>query len=182
MELVGQRCKEIIENLLGFSRRPDPSEASKVDLREVIRQALKITELQARSLGVTVEMRWPESPVCVLGHFNLLAQAISHILQNSFEAVSEKLTKSRGFKGEIKIELRQKNDRISLEISDNGVGISPELQNKILNPLFSTKTRERNTGLGLTLAYKIVDEHQGQLEIFSQPKMGTTVKIAFVAV
>src|SRR5690606_14249193 len=116
MENAGHRCKEIVENLLGFSRRPDPSDAVDVDLREVLRQALKITELQARSLGVTVEMHWPDAPVCVLGHFNLLAQAISHILQNGFEAVSEKLTEHPRFKSRIQIDLRQKNDRIHLTI------------------------------------------------------------------
>lgn len=182
MEKAGQRCKEIVENLLGFTRQQDPHAATEVDLRDVVRQALKITELQARSLGVTVEMKWPEHPVKILGHFNLLAQAISHFLQNSFEAVSEHLTENPRYKGHIKIELRGEKSQIFLNISDNGVGISPENQNKIFNPLFSTKSRRRNQGLGLTLAYKIIDDHNGSIEIYSQPKMGTQVKIALTSV
>lgn len=182
MEHAGQRCKEIVENLLGFTRQHDASEAVEVDLREILRQALKITELQARSLGVTVQMQWPEIPVKILGNFNLLAQAISHLLQNSFEAVSEKLSQNPRSKGHITITLKQVAKQISLDIEDNGIGINPENQNKIFNPLFSTKTSTHNPGLGLTLAYKIVDDHHGQLEIYSQPKMGTRVKIALTSV
>lgn len=182
MEAAGQRCKEIVENLLGFTRQHDASEAVEVDLREILRQALKITELQARSLGVTVEMKWPQVPVKILGNFNLLAQAISHLLQNSFEAVSDNLAKNPRSKGHITITLKQTGKQISLDIEDNGIGINPENQNKIFNPLFSTKTSTHNPGLGLTLAYKIVDDHSGQLEIYSQPKMGTRVKIALTSV
>ncbi|MEK6554191.1 MAG: ATP-binding protein, partial [Bdellovibrionota bacterium] len=113
---------------------------------------------------------------------NLLAQAISHFLQNSFEAVSEQLTENPRYKGHIQIDLRLEKDQVFLNISDNGVGISLENQNKIFNPLFSTKSRRRNQGLGLTLAYKIVDDHNGRIEIYSQPKMGTQVKIALTSV
>lgn len=182
MEAAGQRCKEIVENLLGFTRQHDASEAVEVDLREILRQALKITELQARSLGVTVQMKWPETPVKILGNFNLLAQAISHLLQNSFEAVSDNLAQNPRSKGHITITLKKTGKQISLDIEDNGIGINPENQNKIFNPLFSTKTSTHNPGLGLTLAYKIVDDHHGQLEIYSQPKMGTRVKIALTSV
>jgi two-component system NtrC family sensor kinase len=182
MEQAGQRCKEIVENLLGFTRQHDPQAVAEVDLRDVVRQALKITELQARSLGVTVQMLWPEHPVKILGHSNLLAQAISHFLQNSFEAVSEKLTENPRYKGHIQIDLRAEKSEVFLNIGDNGVGISPENQNKIFNPLFSTKSRRRNQGLGLTLAYKIIDDHKGRIEISSQPKMGTQVKIALTSV
>ncbi len=182
MEQAGQRCKEIVENLLGFTRQHDSQAIAEVDLRDVVRQALKITELQARSLGVTVQMLWPEHPVKIMGHSNLLAQAISHFLQNSFEAVSEQLTENPRYKGHIQIDLRLEKDQVFLNISDNGVGISLENQNKIFNPLFSTKSRRRNQGLGLTLAYKIVDDHNGRIEIYSQPKMGTQVKIALTSV
>lgn len=182
MERAGLRCKEIVENLLRFSRRQETVQAKIVKLREVIDHALKISELQTRSLGIEVEINCPENQYQVIGHFNLLSQALSHILQNAFDAVSDKLNRKPGYKGQIKIDVSAGADGTTLTINDNGIGISPELQSKILNPLFSTKTNKRNPGLGLTLAYQIINEHHGQLEISSQSNVGTKVKISFANV
>jgi len=182
MEAAGHRCKEIVENLLSFTRRQEQSTSQPVELRQVVDQALKIIELQTRSLGIEVEITSPKTEAKVLGHFNLLSQALSHILQNAFEAVSERLSQTPGYKGHIKVTIQPNNEHLILQIADNGIGISPEHQNKILNPLFSTKLKNRNQGLGLTLAYQIVADHGGQLEIFSQPNVGTTVKISFLNV
>lgn len=182
MERAGHRCKEIVENLLGFSRRQETGAAETVSLKKAVEQALKITELQTRSLGIQVEVNGDENGGSISGHFNLLSQALSHILQNAFDAVSEKLTQRPGYKGHINVDIATAADGVTLTIVDNGIGISPELQSKILNPLFSTKSKSQNQGLGLTLAYQIIDEHDGRLEIFSRPNVGTTVKISFINV
>ncbi len=177
MEAAGLRCKEIIENLLGFSRRQDTAEASQFDLRDVLKQALKLIELKTRSIGIAVHTTFPPQSVMIQGHANLLAQALNHVFQNALEAVQEKLSETMRFKGLIEVEVSVHDAQTRVLIRDNGIGISPELQNKILNPLFTTKGR-RNSGLGLTLAYKIIDDHQGRLEISSQPNRGTEVKIS----
>lgn len=182
MEAAGLRCKEIVENLLRFSRRQETGVMEEVDLNEVLDQTMKIIELQTRSLGIAVETRRPSKPAVFLGHFNLLSQALSHILQNAVDAVSEKLNQTPGYNGHIQVDLISNRTSFDIVISDNGIGISPELQNKILNPLFSTKRQKKNQGLGLTLAYQIIDEHRGQLEISSQPNVGTKVKISFLNV
>jgi two-component system, NtrC family, sensor kinase len=179
MEDASLRCKEIVESLLKFARRQDSSEAEPIDLKEAVEQALKITSLQTRSLGIKVEVNSAKNSKKILGHFNLLSQALSHVLQNAFDAVSEKLTQTPGYLGQIKVDISEHDSGLTVSIFDNGVGISPELQNKILNPLFSTKRRGENQGLGLTLAYQIINDHQGRLDISSRPNVGTTVKISF---
>lgn len=180
MEAAGQRCKEIVENLLRFSRRQENVQSEKIDLNDLVRHTLKIIELQTRSLGIQVEAVTPEDKTEIMGQSHLLTQALNYVLQNSFDAVSEKLSSTPGYKGQIKVEVLKNKDQISLTVIDNGVGIQPEVQNKILNPLFSTKNKKH--GLGLTLAFQIVAEHSGRLEIFSQPNVGTTVKISFANV
>lgn len=179
MEQAAQRCKEIVENLLRFSRREDTRDAEVVNLKDVLDRALKIIELQTRPLGIEVDVETPQIEYKIKGHFNLLSQALSHILQNAFDAISEKLQQKPGEKGLIQVRFSSSENLFILTIIDNGVGISPEHQSKILNPLFSTKSKNKYQGLGLTLAYQIVSDHQGQLEIFSQPNVGTTVKISF---
>lgn len=179
MEKAGLRCKEIVETLLRFSRKQEVGAAEPVDLKEVIEHSLKIADLQTRSIGINIQYKPPTESVVVTGHFNLLSQALSHVLQNAFEAVSEKLTQSPRYRGVIRVEIFNAPDGPGVNIIDNGIGITPELQGKILNPMFSTKRKNQNKGLGLTLAYQIIDNLGGQLEIFSQPNVETQVKISF---
>jgi two-component system NtrC family sensor kinase len=179
MEQAGLRCKEIVETLLKFSRKQDLGNTERVRLIEVVEHSLKILELQTRSVGINVQFNPPSQDVAVRGNFNLLSQVLSHVLQNAFEAVSEKLTESPGYKGVIHVQIENSESGPYLQIIDNGVGITPELHNKIFNPMFSTKRKNENKGLGLTLAYQIIDEMGGSLEISSQPNVQTRVKISF---
>jgi signal transduction histidine kinase len=180
MESAGMRCKSIVENLLSFSRRQETDLIEEIDLRKVIDQALKIITLQTRALGIEIIDNYTaEFSTTFIGNFNLLSQALSYIFQNAFDAVSDKLKSTPGYKGQITVQLQATAKHKILTVTDNGIGITPEHQNKILNPLFSTKSNNKNKGLGLTLAYQIINDSRGQLEIYSQPNVGTTVKISF---
>ncbi len=174
---AARRCKDIIENLLGFTRTQESASDTEVDLREVVEQALKLIELKTRSSNIDVIVSLPEHPVRLKIQSNLLAQALNHILQNSLDAIEDRLTQSLRFKGRIDVEMWQDEKKTHLKIKDNGVGIDSETQKKVMNPLFTTKGKSFS-GLGLTLAYKIIDDHQGQLEVSSQPLRGTEVKIS----
>ncbi|MCB0341432.1 MAG: PAS domain-containing protein [Pseudobdellovibrionaceae bacterium] len=180
MEQAAQRCKEIVENLLGFTRQQDNSEPRWIDLRDVITQALKIVELQARSQGVDVHVSVPDHPVEVEGQFNLLSQALCNVLQNANEAVADQAEHDPRFVGQIEVRL---DDAVqghpAITVTDNGPGISSDIAPQIFNPLFTTKDSSKSSGLGLTLAYNIVREHNGHIEITSQPNGGTTAKISF---
>lgn len=181
MLAAGMRCKEIVENLLRFTRKQEEQEKERIDLRHVLQETLKLIELQSRSLGITADLQIPEDPVMMMGHFNLLSQAFSHLMQNASDAVAEKLKSSPGSEGKIEIRLssppKDSKNTIVLTIRDNGVGISPEILSRIFNPMFTTKSGK--PGLGLTLAYQIFHDHHGNLELSSQPNIGTEVKITF---
>lgn len=177
MLAAAHRCKDIIENLLGFTRRQDTTTDSIVDFRDSVNQALKLIDLKTRSSSIEVNVSLPTHEVKLKLQANLIAQALNHILQNSLDAIEEKLTQTGRFKGRIDVEMWQDNISTYLKIKDNGVGIDFETQKKVMNPLFTTKGK-RYSGLGLTLAYKIIDDHKGQLEISSQPSQGTEVKIS----
>ena len=179
MEKATARCKDIIENLLGFARRSEFGSPKSFDLRDVIRQSLKITELQSRSLGVQTEVVMPEREVELNGHSSLLSQAIRNILQNATEAVLDRAQAEVGFEPKIRIEVKILKQDYQMTIHDNGVGIEEKNINKIFNPLFTTKSQSQNSGLGLTVAYKIIREHGGSLEITSKPGFGTTARISF---
>lgn len=180
MEVAAKRCKDIVENLLGFSRKNSTEIVSDVDLREVVQQSLKITEIKTRSQGINVEISCPNDPVLIQGEFNLLAQAVRNLLQNAQESISEQLQIDPQYDGQIRVEVKKDdNKKAIITVTDNGMGMSSKVLNKVLNPLFTTKNPSTNSGLGLTLVFKIVEDHQGELEFFSQPKIGTSAKISF---
>jgi signal transduction histidine kinase len=177
MENASKRCKEIIENLLGFSRQQDSSEEQNFDLREIIQHSLRLLELRSRSSGVRVDVQLPTTPVMVHGHPNLLTQALNHILQNSLDSIDQRAESQSRFKGQIGLELSLGPQNVELLIKDNGIGIDPGAVSQVANPLFSNRGRP-NAGLGLSLAFKIIDDHHGRLEVSSQPNSGTEVKIS----
>jgi len=169
METACHRCKEIVENLLQFSRRQDNAAAESLDLRSAVRQAVKIIELQTRSLGIEIEIIEPETEVKMLGHFNLLAQALSQVFQSAFEAVANRLKQNPGFHGRIRIEVQASDHMVQIVVSDNGAGARAEQQNRI-------------SGLNQTLLHQILSDHGGTLDIISRSNVGTTAKIAFMNV
>lgn len=168
------RCRDIIQNLLGFARLSAKQYLNPMDVREAIERAVKLTELQTRSKGLVLETKLPEQPVMVKGEVNALSQALCNLLQNSIDALVERREQDPDFLGSIKISLSSTAKAATITVQDNGLGIAPEHENQVFTPLFTTKDSETNAGLGLTVAYSIVRDHSGQLEIISQMGVGAT--------
>ena len=157
MEKGAQRCKEIVQNLLGFSRKQGNEEAAPFDLRDAIGQALKITELQTRSKGIQVEAFWGAEPAIIRGYAKFFAQALCHLLQNSAEAISQRFGKAQLSAGKIKVRLASRENNFILEISDNG---------------------SRSSGLpalGISFAQQLVKEHAGRIDVKTSDNDATTV-------
>lgn len=177
MEEAAKKCRDIVINLLGFARRSDANDRRPMDVREALSQALKISDLLTRSQGISVQVQLPNEPVMINGQQNQFTQALCNLLQNAGEAILEKRKSDFKAKAEMLVTLKRKQNHFELEIQDSGVGIEPEILRKVFNPLFTTKTSKVNSGLGLTMSFKILSEHFAKLEIFSQPGVGTTAKI-----
>lgn len=176
MEQAVLRCRDIVQNLLSFARKQDLGDFTIIDLNDVVQRATKLIELQSKSMGIgLIVSEGVPAPVQVSP--NALTQAVCNILQNSVDAISEKQTMEPGWCGEIHIETENAGDDWRLRISDNGMGIKPEVQSQIFNPLFTTRDPEVREGMGLTTAFAIISDHKGQLEILSQTGSGTTVLI-----
>ncbi|MCF6249354.1 MAG: response regulator [Desulfobacula sp.] len=95
-----------------------------------------------------------------------LNQVFMNILVNAGQAIEEK--------GEIKIQTGTKGSNVVIRICDNGCGIEKEHLSKIFNPFFTTKEIGKGTGLGMNIAYNIIQEHNGTIEIESEIGKGTT--------
>jgi signal transduction histidine kinase len=159
----------IINNLLFYSRIKRPH-YEKVNLASVLRECIHAA--RKRCPGHTVALTRKFGP---LGRTPLdadplqLKELFGNILNNSFDALHD-------CKGSITIEAaRDSHDRVSVRISDDGIGISADDLRRVTEPFFSTKSK--GTGLGLTVCKQIVDIHRGTLRIESEPGGGTRVTV-----
>jgi two-component system NtrC family sensor kinase len=177
MEKAVLRCRDIVQNLLSFARKQDLGEFSVVDLGTVIARSVKLIELQSKSKGIAIEVNGAAGGE-VKGNANALSQSLCNLLQNSIDAIAEKIKLDPLFPGKINIQLDHDKDRFQLKISDNGTGISPENQTQIFNPLFTTRDPGVYNGMGLTTAFTIITEHHGTLEILSQTGSGTAAIVS----
>lgn len=160
MEDGVRRCKDIVQNLLGFTRDPMVDEEKDLDLRDVIDRAIKIVELQTKSRGIELKVILPQEPCLFRGHFNLLSQALRNILQASIDALIEKIISQKGFQGFIEIRLDNKPQEFQINILDNSLG------------------SEAASSLGLSIAGQIVHDYGGFLEISAQSRPFRVAKIS----
>jgi len=179
MENGANKCKNIVQNLLGFSRDSHLSEVREIDLEDVLRRSIMITELRTRALGIPIRLQLPENKISVRARFNQMAQVFCNVLQNSYESLLEKRKKNSGFTGAISIAVSAKDQTLFIEIQDDGIGLDPSTKEHIFDPLFTTKDPNKHSGLGLTLAAQILKEHNAVITVSSQKDGKTCASIRF---
>lgn len=161
MEKGVLRCRDIVQNLLNFTRSSGQEPKKNLDLREVIRRAIGILELKTRSHGIEIKSSVPAKPVEIEGHFNQLTQALQNVLQSAFTSVQEKMLSQRGFQAVLEVVLQVQNQEISITVLDNGRGL------------------ESAPSLEIPLAQRILIEHGAHLEISFHPRALRMAKISF---
>jgi signal transduction histidine kinase len=163
---AGEKARAIIAKLLHYSREATLEDQT-VDLSKVIQDAAELLAYHLERSSVS--LRLDVSPCgSVRGNENELHQVLSNLVLNSRDALE------RGdYPKEIGIRLWQEGDRAKLSVSDQGPGISPEIQPRIFEPFFTTRAMGDGTGLGLSVSQQIVEKHRGRLEVVSRP--GETV-------
>jgi len=155
------RCKGIIQDLLSFSREREPEKVP-TNLNPIIEKVLDLLQntLDAKGISVIKDLR-PDILPCPMDP-NQIQQVILNLLLNAMDAVRENGTIT------IRSYVDNLNKCIVGEIADSGCGISEEVLPKIFDPFYSTKSK--GTGLGLAVSYGIIQNHGGELKVFS--KMG----------
>ncbi len=175
MTVGAKRIKKIILSLRNFSRL-DEAEIKDVDIHDGLDSTLMILQnkLKAESnrpeIQIVKEYGKLFEVECYAGQLN---QVFMNIVINAIDALE------KSSNPQIKISTETQESFALIRITDNGMGITPEVQQKIFNPFFTTKTVGKGTGLGLSTSYKIiVDKHKGKLECHSTPRIGTEFLIA----
>lgn len=175
-----QKCKMIVQNLLGFSRLDDLSQSRVLDIHEVLQRAILIVELRTRALGIKIDISTSDNnKYWAQGRFNQLAHAICNVLQNAYESILEKRKREMHYQGAISLSLSGDSQHIELQITDDGDGILQENMSQVFDPLYTTKDPEKHAGLGLTLARQILKDHNSTISVSSQKDGKTCFCLTF---
>ncbi|HKD39202.1 MAG TPA: ATP-binding protein [Myxococcaceae bacterium] len=164
-----QRIDAIVRGLLSFSRSGSDNGVQEVEtfsLREAVGEAIALVQLDRTAKNIPCENKCP-SELTIEGDRQRLLQVFVNLLSNAFDA-------SRP--GErVWVEAKVQGGDVRVLVIDQGTGIPEAVRQRIFEPFFTTKEPGQGTGLGLPLAYSIVREHQGTMEVNSALGAGTTV-------
>jgi two-component system cell cycle sensor histidine kinase/response regulator CckA len=165
-----ERAARIVRNLLTFARKRQTTRAM-VDVNQVVRQTLALRAYEQRVTNITVIDALAAGLPQVFADGHQVQQVLLNLVINAEQAML-----SANGRGILVVRTWHDPDQESvvLEINDDGPGIADELQPKIFDPFFTTKEVGKGTGLGLTVAYAIVQEHGGRIRLESRPNRGAS--------
>jgi nitrogen fixation/metabolism regulation signal transduction histidine kinase len=159
-----QAMKRMVDDFRDYARLPVP-EVEPLDLNALITEVLGLYESSVVAIGT----RFADDLPKVLGDATQLRQVIHNLLRNSEDALEGRDAAA------ISIVTERAGQQARLLIADNGPGFPVDLLPRIFEPYVTTKAR--GTGLGLSIVKKIVDEHQGTIEISNAPEGGARIDI-----
>lgn len=170
MDSEANRCAGIARNLLDFSRQGG-IEVKECDVCEVIERTLDVLRHRAEMGAIRLRTTYEPTIPKLRCDYKKLQQALINIFWNGIEAMPE------GGVLDVAVTFDQGPGRICINILDTGTGIPEENLDKIFEPFFTTKAESRGVGLGLSVAYGIIRQHGGTIEVRSRAGEGTTFSI-----
>ncbi|MGQ0812452.1 MAG: ATP-binding protein [Nitrospiraceae bacterium] len=176
------RIERLIQEILDYARYMEPK-LTEEDLNELVSSCLYFVEVQANSVGVIIEKDLAGDIPRVMLDRQQIKQVLLNLLLNAMDAMSE-----RG--GRLRVSSRTLTKAsgglwVQIEVQDSGPGIPAANLEHIFDPFFTTKhdsDEHEGTGLGLTIAHQIVQEHSGEIQVTSMEGTGTTFFVNVPAV
>ncbi len=165
------RTAEIVRGLRHFSRL-DEHDLKEADLNEGIRSTLAVLAPQHRD-KVTVQLDLQQLPSveCYPGKLN---QVFMNIITNGIQAA---VARTGEHERVLRVRTHCSGNEVHVTFSDNGVGMSREVMDRIYDPFFTTKPVGEGTGLGMAIVYGILQEHNASISLESTPGLGTTFQL-----
>jgi two-component system NtrC family sensor kinase len=170
-----ERAAKIVRNLLTFARKRQ-STRTLVDLNHVLRETLALRSYEQRVTNITVIDALASGLPQVFADPHQVQQVLLNLVINAEQA----MLFAHG-RGTLVVRTWHDAEReaVVLEINDDGPGIASEVQPRIFDPFFTTKDVGKGTGLGLTVAYAIVQEHGGRIRLDSEEGRGASFFVEF---
>ena len=165
-----ERAAKIVRNLLTFARKRHTTRAM-VDLNQIVRETLALRGYEQRVSNITILEALPAGLPLVFADPHQLQQVLLNLIINAEQAMI-----GANGRGTLIVRTWHEPDRdaVVLEVNDDGPGVPDEVQPRVFDPFFTTKDVGKGTGLGLTVAYAIVQEHGGRIMLKSQQGSGAS--------
>jgi PAS domain S-box-containing protein len=161
------RLNMIVMDFL-FAVRPMDTKPIAQDINQIVMELVDFLRMELEKEKIKVELELSTIPRIPLDE-RYMKQALLNLIKNAQEAMPAG--------GELRLKTLKKDESVLLEITDTGVGIPEDIRDKIFEPYFTTK--DFSSGLGLTLVYKIIKEHKGEIILNSKAGEGTTFILSF---
>ncbi|KKK37112.1 hypothetical protein WQ57_15395 [Mesobacillus campisalis] len=169
LEVIFSEMKRI-ELVLGemlILSKPQAISFKKIDFSRTLDHVIALMSTEANMKSIELERGAIEAPFWIYGEENQLKQVFINIIKNAIEAMSDG--------GKIRIIPIRDRDYLSIYIKDEGPGIPQDIMKRVGRPFYTTK--EKGTGLGLTICFKIIENHKGKIHITSEEGYGTTFEV-----
>lgn len=176
IERAALRCKKIVQDLLDFSRLSSGREKNAVAVGSLLEKVFGFLRREFLSLNIRLETEFASDLPSIYGDGNRLQQVFLNLLTNAAHAMP------RGGVMSVRSRYDANTKQVLLEFSDTGLGIKKEHLSRIFDPFFTTKGPGKGTGLGLSISYRIIREHDGQIQVQSTEGSGTTFRLLLPAV
>jgi signal transduction histidine kinase len=179
----GKRADAIVKNMLLHSREGS-GEHRPVDINALVEESLNLAYHGARAekqgFNITLERSFDPAAGQVDSYPQEIMRALLNLISNGFYAAAKRKEQANneGYDPTLTAATKNLGDKVEIRIRDNGVGIPPEVSEKMFNPFFTTKLAGEGTGLGLSITHDIiVKQHSGSIEVDTEPGEFTEFKI-----
>ena len=167
IEKESLRARDIVHQLLEFSRKR-PLEIKEIQINDIMSEVLALAAVPLKDSNIKLSKFYGDIPL-IEGDANQLKQVFLNVINNAIFAMQ-----GGGSLGVTTTMMA--NDNVHIEIHDTGKGIPKEILQRIFEPFFTTK-QEKGTGLGLSVSYKIIQSHNGRIDVESEEGRGTKFTI-----
>lgn len=171
-----ERILNIVSNVQLFQRKQYQSSPELGQIGDGLRKTIALVQPTYKD-KIDFDYDLKDDPH-ILGWHLQLHQAFLNLAVNACQAMQNKAKEEEGYQGSLHVKSQVVGTQLQVIFTDNGPGISPELQAEIFEPFFSTKAPGEGTGLGLTISHEIIERHGGLLELESEVGKGTTFTVS----
>lgn len=172
-----ERMEKIIQNVRSFARKTE-FKIDNVDLNKAIEDSLALLKTQLKVHNIRLQVELDPALPRIRGDLGQLQQVFINLITNARDAI-DSLKRPEGGQISLKTAAGEDGKTALAWISDDGCGISQEHLESIFNPFFTTKSPNGGLGLGLSIVYRIIDDHNGSISVQSAPSKGTSFRLSF---
>ena len=171
VNLLVQRCSAIIDHMRNYSRRTEETHSQTQIINQLLKNTLLLVEPQLKRIGGKLELNLGHDLPFVVGNDIQLEQVFINLCNNACDAMEQSEERI------LTIQSMAVGDEVLVRVSDTGTGMRPEVQERIFESFFTTKSSAKGTGLGMSISQNIIEQHKGQIRFNSELGRGTTFEI-----